>query len=70
VSWGPYVGQDVFIEWTDPADDWRYFRVVRVVDTTHGIAVLRGIDDPAGGRHDGDTFRALWREVRRIKLID
>ena len=66
MSWDVYVGEDVWIEFRDPADDWRWYRVVRVVKP--GVALLRGIDTPDGWKHEGDEFRAAWDEVRRIKF--
>lgn len=70
MSWGPFVGSDVWIEWRDPYDDWRWYRVVKVVDTKHGIALLEGIDAPDGSKHDGSQFRALWKEINRIKFAE
>jgi hypothetical protein len=70
MSWEKYVGRRVEIEWIDPNDDWPYFRVIRVVDTTHRVALLRGIDYPDGScKHDGNIFRARFDEVRKIKML-
>ena len=61
------IGEAVFVEWADPAADWHWFRVVAM--NQHAI-VLRGVDDPGGWKHEGDTFTATWGEIADIWSVE
>lgn len=53
----------VTIIWRDPAHDWHWFWLR---DYDGARLTLTGADDPAGYKHDGDTFVVHKDEIRSI----
>lgn len=67
-GWADFVGLDVHIKWRNPDHDWPYYHVI---SCNGDSALLGGIDFPDGSaRHDGGSFRGLWRSVKTIKAIE
>lgn len=60
---------DVKIEWHDPNNDWPYFRLLLIDESTASM-LLRGIDYPDGSaKHSGDEFWTSWKDIKSIKAV-
>lgn len=62
-----FVDRRVKITWTDPKNDWNYFRLL---NHSANCVCLQGVYDPETKiRHEGDTFWVKKSDIATIEVI-
>lgn len=58
------IGKAIYIEWNEPEADWNWFKLLAYHDDE---VWLKGMDEPFGSLHKGDTVVVKLSEIKRFE---